>query len=445
MKITKPEICETLARAIHEEYVQHQMKSGKAPQTNPSMVPWDKLPEHLRESNRQQAEHIGIKLKAIGREIGQIKDKGKKLFEFTPEEIEKMAEMEHERWVNERLRDGWKLGAVKDTEKKLSPYLVPWNQLSEEVKGYDRNTVRGIPIFLAHAGLCIYQPKDWNKLDEAIGNDHLDIVTNLNDQAELLRSKGDYAGAEPLYRRALAIREKVLGKEHQDTARSLNNLAGLLYKKGDYTGAEPLYRRALAITGESGDDPDTAQSLNNLALLLDNKGDYERAEPLYRRVLAIREKVLGKEHPSRAISLNNLAALYQRKGDYHTAEQMYRQALNISSKILGKSHPDIANSLNNLAGLYEAMRDYENAEPLYREALDIRVKLLGHNHPDTAISLSNLAAMYRQKGDKNTAEQMYRRVLDILHKTLGKDHQYYKDTLNKLNELNMLKDKNNIK
>jgi hypothetical protein len=53
--------------------------------------------------------------------------------------------------------------------------------------------------------------------------------------------------AEPLFRRALAIREKVLGPDHPDTAQSINNLALVLYAKGDYAGAEPLLRRALAI------------------------------------------------------------------------------------------------------------------------------------------------------------------------------------------------------
>ena len=53
-----------------------------------------------------------------------------------------------------------------------------------------------------------------------------------------------------MYRRALAIREKALGPDHPDTATSLNNLALLLKSKGDYAGAEPLCRRALADCGE---------------------------------------------------------------------------------------------------------------------------------------------------------------------------------------------------
>jgi hypothetical protein len=55
------------------------------------------------------------------------------------------------------------------------------------------------------------------------------------------------AGAGPLYKRALAIREKMLGPEHLDTAISVNNLARLLQAQDDQAGARPLFERALAI------------------------------------------------------------------------------------------------------------------------------------------------------------------------------------------------------
>jgi tetratricopeptide (TPR) repeat protein len=67
-------------------------------------------------------------------------------------------------------------------------------------------------------------------------------VDNL---AFLLERKGDYAGAQPLYERALEARERVLGPEHPSTLGSVNNLAFLLERKGDYAGAQPLYERAL--------------------------------------------------------------------------------------------------------------------------------------------------------------------------------------------------------
>src|SRR5207248_1847394 len=57
---------ETLARLIHEEYVRQQQRLGQTPKTNPSMVPWDELPEGLKESNRRQADDIGRKLRRVG-------------------------------------------------------------------------------------------------------------------------------------------------------------------------------------------------------------------------------------------------------------------------------------------------------------------------------------------------------------------------------------------
>jgi tetratricopeptide (TPR) repeat protein len=83
----------------------------------------------------------------------------------------------------------------------------------------------------------------------------------------MLAAKSDYAGAEPLLRRALAINEKALGPDHPDTVGSLNSLAVVLELKGDYAGAEPLYRRALAIDEKAlgPDHPDTKAIRNHLA------------------------------------------------------------------------------------------------------------------------------------------------------------------------------------
>ncbi len=69
-----------------------------------------------------------------------------------------------------------------------------------------------------------------------LGPEHPDTATSLNNLAGLLQAQGDFAGARPLYERALAIREKVLGPEHPDTASSLNNLAIRLQAQGDLAG-----------------------------------------------------------------------------------------------------------------------------------------------------------------------------------------------------------------
>ncbi|MCH9020758.1 MAG: CHAT domain-containing protein, partial [Proteobacteria bacterium] len=155
-----------------------------------------------------------------------------------------------------------------------------------------------------------------------------DVAGSLNNLAELYRAQGRYEAAEPLYKRALAVREKALGPDHPDVATSLNNLAGLYRLQGRYEAAEPLYMRSLAIKEKAlgPDHAGVAASLNNLALLYENQGRYEAAEPLYKRALAIRQKALGPDHPSVATTLNNLGLLYKSQGRYEAALGYIRRA-----------------------------------------------------------------------------------------------------------------------
>lgn len=145
---------ETLARAMHEAYVAKEVALGRTPADNPSMAAWDRLPESLRESNRDQAAHVGVKLEAARCTLERLVPGGES-FRFSDEEVERLAELEHERWNRDRERNGWTLGPVKDPARKATPHLVPWDDLSEEIKGYDRDTVERLPGFLATLGYQI--------------------------------------------------------------------------------------------------------------------------------------------------------------------------------------------------------------------------------------------------------------------------------------------------
>jgi tetratricopeptide (TPR) repeat protein/CHAT domain-containing protein len=294
------------------------------------------------------------------------------------------------------------------------------------------------------AGEAAYQRGDYAEAEqhfaaaleiaEEFGADDPRVATSLNNQAVLYQTQGRYADAEPLFRRALAIREKVLGPEHPHVATSLNNLALLYHHQSRYAEAEPLFKRALVIWEKAlgPEHPDVATSLNNLALLYHAQGRYAEAEPLWKRALAIREKALGPEHPDVATSLSSLAGLYYAQGRYAEAEPLWKRALAIREKALGPEHPDVATSLNNLALLYHAQGRYAEAEPLYKRALAIWEKVLGPEHPDVANSLSNLAALYADQGRHGEAEPLWKRALAIREKALGPEHP---DVANSLNNL----------
>jgi hypothetical protein len=56
--------------------------------------------------------------------------------------LETLCEASHVAWLNFKLREGWKLGPVKDLAKKESPNLVPYQQLPEAQRKKDEVVVR---------------------------------------------------------------------------------------------------------------------------------------------------------------------------------------------------------------------------------------------------------------------------------------------------------------
>jgi hypothetical protein len=147
---------EVLARSGHEEYLREQEARGATPATNPSMLPWDDLPEELRESNRRQQDHALVKLRAVGCEVVPLDGSLDGLVEFSADEVELMAELEHDRWLAERLFEGWtQAPGPKDPERRTHPDIVPYDELADEVKELDRMVVRRLPALFAAGGYRI--------------------------------------------------------------------------------------------------------------------------------------------------------------------------------------------------------------------------------------------------------------------------------------------------
>lgn len=54
--------------------------------------------------------------------------------------LEILSKNVHDNWALERLNDGWKYGSERNDEKKEHPCLIPYEELTENEKEYDRNT-----------------------------------------------------------------------------------------------------------------------------------------------------------------------------------------------------------------------------------------------------------------------------------------------------------------
>jgi ryanodine receptor 2 len=54
--------------------------------------------------------------------------------------VEKMAENVHDEWAKTRVEQGWTWGEKRDDANKKHPCLVPYAELPDDEKVYDRNT-----------------------------------------------------------------------------------------------------------------------------------------------------------------------------------------------------------------------------------------------------------------------------------------------------------------
>lgn len=146
-----------LPRKFHETYLRTMNLDGKA---NSIEHNWDYLEEEFRVSNRRVAAHIRATLDAAGFDLQDWLEKGTrsgKSFSSTDlpkeitafdlddsEEIERLANLQHSRWMLDRMLNGWSYAKVRDNQARKHDCLVPYDDLEENIKEYDRAMVRQI-------------------------------------------------------------------------------------------------------------------------------------------------------------------------------------------------------------------------------------------------------------------------------------------------------------
>lgn len=160
------------AKLLHTRYLEqreNQKKRKSLPggrYESKSDYEWNELDEVIRSWNRASADHIEVKLRALC-DFNHLKerptyDPTKDSFHCSDElvavmqkivdnwssdsqggqpDLELLSQIEHDRWSAEKIAEGWSFAESKNESKKHSPYIQPYEQLTEEIKGYDRETV----------------------------------------------------------------------------------------------------------------------------------------------------------------------------------------------------------------------------------------------------------------------------------------------------------------
>ena len=213
------------------------------------------------------------------------------------------------------------------------------------------------------------------------------------------KSVGNWPEAGKAYATAVSLLDRTPNKDtNQDLAALLNKLGVTRFKQNDFAGAETVFRQALAIytVSRGAEDLHVADTLDLVAgSLFQQPQGRALAGPLFYRAWAIREKALGPDHPAIAESLQHVAiSLYS--DDLPQAIPLLHRSKEIREKVFGRNHPLVANSLNAMAHLYEAHDRRDLAIPLYQEALTIQEKVFGPNASETMQARDDLDLSHRE-------------------------------------------------
>jgi hypothetical protein len=140
---------DVVAAALHGRYVERQGEHKAA--TDPALRPFDQLTPALQDSNRDIVDDIPTKLAVAGLRLCSAADAAWPTPWPADPTRELLAEMEHGRYNAERLLRGWRSGS-RDTGRFVSPHLVPWADLDEKYREWDRAIIDDLPAALKVAG-----------------------------------------------------------------------------------------------------------------------------------------------------------------------------------------------------------------------------------------------------------------------------------------------------
>ena len=161
MKIVKRDMpfkmySEELAAAIHDFYLKLSKKEGWTPKYD---KPYEELPDEEKAVNKAAAARIPEVLSHAGLLVVPESDSRKtseaELRKIFADNMEMLAEAEHDGWMEQKYRDGWIFGKPRDDDKRIHHALIPYADLSETDKGKDRDAVKNYPDIVKIAGYKI--------------------------------------------------------------------------------------------------------------------------------------------------------------------------------------------------------------------------------------------------------------------------------------------------
>jgi hypothetical protein len=164
---------ETLAERIHARYRQKNKEERKKNPAVPKLdensdVEWEQLSPDLKASNRAAAQRISQILAAVGLTFAPGRATRKESEAVTTilrSNLDMLARMEHDGWMDEKRRQGWTPGETRDDKLQIHPLLISFGDLPFNEKEKDRDSILEFPKRVAEGGCKIVykNPELWPK------------------------------------------------------------------------------------------------------------------------------------------------------------------------------------------------------------------------------------------------------------------------------------------
>jgi hypothetical protein len=154
---------ESIARALHQGYrkdMDRRRAAGEEIPPKPAEVSWEELAEEFKESNRQAADHIPIKVRALGCHIGDLNSKSNPIRALSREQKRILAPLEHTRWCADRWLGGWTLCKQRDDDHHRHTDLKAWRDLNDAEKRIDHAQIEQLADALAAERKGIFDDKE---------------------------------------------------------------------------------------------------------------------------------------------------------------------------------------------------------------------------------------------------------------------------------------------
>ena len=328
--------------------------------------------------------------------------------------------------LSEAMRQGGKGGQAEVGEICRRAVRIKEKELGKDDPGYAASLYQLGCWHYANGEYSVARPLVERALkirENKLGPDHPDVASSLLVMGALQAELGEHLAAKALLERALSIREAT-DPSGPGEAECCNALASVLVRMGDYAPAEPLFRRAIGIWERTfgATHAKVGTGWNNLSTVLYAIGDYEGALSCKDKALSIRIRTLGPNHElvgwTRANMGMNLAAL----GRKEDARRQYRLAISIFERRFGNDTPEVGWTLKRLGDTYLAPGEYRTAIPILESALSDLELGEPKDHPDIGEAMAALGSAQTAAGDTARGNELNRQALAILSSRLGDRH-----------------------